>query len=72
MNLYQYDSAYYYLKRALNTSNIYTRKGVFRNLLSLSKRCPQYRDYALQYSDSLRFYEDSIRSIDKSKEIVVY
>lgn len=72
MNLYQYDSAYYYLKRALNTSNIYTRNGVYQSLLSLSKRCPQYRDYALQYSDSLRFYEDSIRSIDKSKEIVVY
>lgn len=72
INVHEYDSAYYCLNRALGASNIYTRGAVYQSLLSLSKRCPQYRDYALQYSDSLRFYEDSIRSIDKSKEIVVY
>ena len=71
MNLFQYDSAYYYLTKALINSNVYTRRGVYRNLLRLSS-LPQYQKYMIAYSDSLRFYEDSIRAIDKSKEIVLY
>ena len=58
MNLHQYDSAYYYLNQALNTSNVYTRMG--------------YHKYIITYSDSLRFYEDSVRALDKSREIIFY
>ncbi|MBM6659101.1 MULTISPECIES: hypothetical protein [Bacteroides] len=71
MNLHQYDSAYYYLNQALNTSNVYTRMGVYRSLLQLGRQ-PQYHKYIITYSDSLRFYEDSVRALDKSREIIFY
>ena len=71
MKLHRYDSAYYYFNHALANSNVYTRRGVYRNLLRLSYH-PQYQKYMISFYDSLRFYEDSIRSIDKSKEIILY
>ena len=71
LNLRQYDSAYYYLTQALNTSNVYTRRGIYRNLLRLSRQS-KYQQYMMIYSDSLRFYEDSVESINQSKEIILY
>ena len=71
MNQEKYDSAYFYLTQALTNSNVYTRRGVYRNLLRLSYH-PKYQKYMISFNDSLRIYEDSIRSIDKSKEIILY
>ena len=71
MKLHRYDSAYYYFNHALVNSNVYTRRGVYRNLLRLSYH-PKYQKYMISFNDSLRIYEDSIRSIDKSKEIILY
>lgn len=71
MKLHRYDSAYYYFNHALANSNVYTRRGVYRNLLRLSYH-PKYQKYMISFNDSLRIYEDSIRSIDKSKEIILY
>lgn len=70
MKLHRYDSAYYF-NHALANSNVYTRRGVYRNLLRLSYH-PKYQKYMISFNDSLRIYEDSIRSIDKSKEIILY
>ena len=71
MKLHQYDSAYHYFNQALANSNAYTRRGIYRNLLHLSRQ-PQYQKYVIVYSDSLRFYEDSVRVLDKGKEIIAY
>ena len=69
--LNQYDSAYLYLNRALNTDNVYTKKETYRNLYRLGD-IPQYRKYLKTYCDSLLFYTDSVMSLDKGKEIVAY
>ena len=69
MNQKKYDSAYFYLSKALNTSNIYRRAGVYQSLLHLQ---PQYQKYMIGFYDSLRIYEDSVQKLDKSKEIVIY
>lgn len=69
--LNQYDSAYLYLNRALNTDNVYTKKETYRNLYRLGD-IPQYRKYLKNYCDSLLFYTDSIMSLDKGKEIIAY
>ena len=71
MNQKKYDSAYFYLSKALNTSNIYRRAGVYQSLLHLSRQ-PQYQKYMIGFYDSLRIYEDSVQKLDKSKEIIIY
>ena len=69
--LNQYDSAYLYLNKALNTDNVYTKKETYRNLYRLGD-IPQYRKYLKTYCDSLLFYNDSIIALDKGKEIIAY
>ena len=69
--LNQYDSAYLYLNRALNTDNVYTKKETYRNLYRLGD-IPQYHKYLKTYCDSLLFYTDSVMSLDKGKEIIAY
>ena len=69
--LNQYDSAYLYLNKALNTDNVYTKKETYRNLYRLGD-IPQYRKYLKTYCDSLIFYTDSVMSLDKGKEIIAY
>ncbi len=69
--LNQYDSAYYYLNKALNTDNVYTKKDAYRILYQLVD-IPQYRKYLKTYCDSLLFYTDSVMSLDKGKEIIAY
>ena len=71
MNQAKYDSAYFYLSKALNTSNIYRRAGIYQSLLHLSRQ-PQYQKYMIAFYDSLRIYEDSVQKLDKSKEIIIY
>lgn len=69
--LNQYDSAYLYLNRALNTDNVYTKKETYRNLYRLGD-IPQYHKYLKTYCDSLLFFTDSVMSLDKGKEIIAY
>ena len=70
--LNQYDSAYYYLNKALlNTDNVYTKEDAYRILYKLGDT-PKYRKYLKTYCDSLLFYTDSVMSLDKGKEIIAY
>ena len=69
--LKQYDSAYFYLNKALHTDNIYTKASVYEILYKLGNQ-PQYHKYLTSYCDSLLFYNDSIITLNKSKEIIAY
>ena len=69
--LNQYDSAYLYLNKALNTDNVYTKKSIYKALYQLGDT-PEYRKYLKSYCDSLLFYTDSVMSLDKGKEIIAY
>ena len=69
--LKQYDSAYFYLKKALLTDNIYTKASVYEFLYKLGNQ-PKYHKYLTSYCDSLLFYNDSITTLDKGKEIIAY
>lgn len=71
LNLAKYDSAYYYLNRALNTNNLYTRTAVYKCLFRLSHQ-PEYQKYMGTYGDSLFVYQDSVLELDKGKEIIAY
>ena len=65
------DSAFYYLNKALNTDNIYTKASIYDYLYRLCEN-PKYNQYLKTYCDSLLFYNDSIIAIDKGKEIIAY
>lgn len=69
--LKQYDSAYFYLNKALLTDNIYTKASVYEFLYKLGNQ-PKYHKYLTSYCDSLLFYNDSITTLDKGKEIIAY
>ena len=69
--LEKYDSAYHYLRKALNTSNIYTLAGVYNALLYLTPQ-PAYKQYMADFCDSLLFYKDSVYTLDKSEAIIAY
>lgn len=69
--LSQYDSAYLYLNKALNTDNVYAKKAIYNSLYELADT-PEYRKYLKTYCDSLLFYTDSVMSLDKGKEIIAY
>lgn len=69
--LSQFDSAYLYLNKALNTDNVYAKKAIYNSLYELADT-PEYRKYLKSYCDSLLFYTDSVMSLDKGKEIIAY
>jgi len=69
--LNQYDSAYFYLNKDLNTDNVYTKKSIYKALYQLGNS-PKYSKYLKTYCDSLLFYTDSVMSLDKGKEIIAY
>lgn len=71
LELHESDSAFYYLNKALSTNNVYTRSSIYSNLYKLSSQ-PAYRQYMRMYCDSLLFYRDSVRSVNKEKEIIAY
>ena len=71
LRLEKYDSAYYYLRKALNTTNVYTLAGVYDALLFLSHQ-PTYREYMTDFCDSLLLYQDSVYALDKSEAIIAY
>ena len=64
------DSAFY-LNKALNTDNVYTKESVYRYLYRLCDNS-KYHQYLKTYCDSLLFYTDSVMSLDKGKEIIAY
>ena len=65
------DSAYFYLKRAIETSsgNMYIQRGIYRRLLDLSQEKNDYKNATI-YGNKLIECQDSIYLLDKSKEIV--
>ena len=65
------DSAFYYLNKALTTNNIYTKRAIYDALYKLGNT-PKYHKYLKSYCDSLLYYNDSIISLDKGKEIIAY
>lgn len=65
------DSAYYYLKEALCTDNIYTKRAAYKVLYKLTE-FHGYQNYMKIYCDSLLYYNDSIIALDRSKEIIAY
>ena len=70
-SLSKLDSAFYYLNKALNTDNVYTKESVYRYLYRLCDNS-KYRQYLKTYCDSLLYYNDSIIALDKGKEIIAY
>ena len=71
LSLNKQDSAFFYLKKALNTDNPYTKKAVYESLYKLGEN-PKYQQYLKMYCDSLLYYNDSIMLLDKGKEIIAY
>lgn len=71
LSLNKVDSAYFYLKRALYTDNIYTKKSVYEVLYKLCED-PNYNQYMKICCDSLLLYKDSIMILDRGKEIISY
>lgn len=69
--LNQHDSAFYYLNMSLNTTNVYTKKSAYEALYKLGDN-QKYNRYLKMYCDSLLYYNDSIISLDKGKEIIAY
>lgn len=53
------------------TDNIYTKRSVYKTMYQLTN-FPKYQKYMKEYSDSLLFYNDTIISLDKGKEIIAY
>lgn len=64
------DSAYFYLKKGIETSsgNLYVQRGIYRRLLDLSQDNQDYKN-AVIYGNELIQCQDSIYLLDKSKEI---
>lgn len=71
LSLNQQDSAFFYLNKALNTDNLYTKKTIYESLYKLGEN-PKYQQYLKMYCDSLVYYNDSIMILDKGKEIIAY
>ena len=69
--LNEHDSAYIYLQKSLKTNSVYTKALIYEFLYKISDS-PKYRKYLKTYCDSLLFYNDSIISLDKGKEIIAY
>lgn len=62
------DSAKFYLKESLKTSNLYTIRGAYMSLSSISKKQGKYKE-AIDYNEKHIIYNDSIVNIDKTKAI---
>lgn len=71
LSLNKFDTAFNYLNKALMTDNIYTKRSVYKTMYQLTNS-PKYQKYMRVYSDSLLFYNDTILSLDKGKEIIAY
>lgn len=64
----QYDSAIYYLKKALRYGNVYTKEDIYKNLLYIAKKRKNVRDI-IRYSDLYDHYKDSTRQREHPIEV---
>lgn len=64
----QSDSAYFYLEKALNTTNLYTKQDATQTLYFLCRDLDKYED-AIKYNEQYWVYKDSIDNINRSSEI---
>lgn len=67
--LKMYDSAYFYLNQASLSPNIHTARSAYQALFYIS---PEEKDYkkAVEYSNKLWFYQDSIGKTDRNKALI--
>lgn len=64
----QSDSAFFYLEKALNTTNLYTKQDAIQILYYLCKDLRIYED-AIKYNEQYWIFKDSIDNINRSTTI---
>ena len=67
--LKMYDSAYFYLNQASLSPNIHTARGAYQALFYISQEEKDYKK-AVEYSNKLWFYQDSIGKTDRNKALI--
>lgn len=64
----QFDSAYYYLESALNTTNVYVKRNASQELYYLYRDFGKYKE-AIAHNDLYRMYMDSVENINRSMKV---
>ena len=67
--LKMYDSAYFYLNQACLSPNIHTARSAYQALYYISQEDKDYKK-AVEYSNKLWFYQDSIGKTDRNKALI--
>lgn len=67
--LHQYDSAHYYLSQASQSANIRTARSAYQALFYISQELNDYKK-AVEYSEKLWFYQDSIGKIERNESLI--
>lgn len=67
--LKMYDSAYFYLNQACLSPNIHTARSAYQALYYISLEEKDYKK-AVEYSNKLWFYQDSIGKTDRNKALI--
>lgn len=67
--LKMYDSAYFYLNQACLSPNIHTARSAYQALYYISQKEKDYKK-AVEYSNKLWFYQDSIGKTDRNKALI--
>ena len=67
--LKMYDSAYFYLNQACLSHNIHTARSAYQALYYISQEEKDYKK-AVEYSNKLWFYQDSIGKTDRNKALI--
>lgn len=67
--LKMYDSAYFYLNQACLSPNIHTARSAYQALYYISQEEKDYKK-AVEYSNKLWFYQDSIGKTDRNQALI--
>lgn len=67
--LKMYDSSYFYLNQACLSPNIHTARSAYQALYYISQEEKDYKK-AVEYSNKLWFYQDSIGKTDRNKALI--
>ena len=67
--LKMYNSAYFYLNQACLSPNIHTARSAYQALYYISQEEKDYKK-AVEYSNKLWFYQDSIGKTDRNKALI--
>lgn len=67
--LKMYDSTYFYLNQACLSPNIHTARSAYQALYYISQEEKDYKK-AVEYSNKLWFYQDSIGKTDRNKALI--